>query len=189
MADAEVLFDRGPIAGGTAFTAPHSVITADTPADVDRAFDAMQQAQSAGKWLAGYVSYEFGYLSSPKLAPLLPATRELPLLHFGVYDTPTAAQPHAEAAPATLAPPQPVWDFARYEEAFQTVHDYIVAGDIYQANLTFPLTSRFTGNITQLYAQLRQRQPVPHGALVNLGVLRCCRARPSCSFRCPQTAS
>lgn len=169
MADAKVLFDRGPIAGGTAFTAPQTLITAHTPADVDRAFDAMQRAQSDGKWLAGYLSYEFGYLSSPKLAPLLPATRELPLLHFGVYDTPTAQQATPDEPPATLEPPQPVWDLARYEKAFQTVHDYIVAGDIYQANLTFPLTSRFTGSIEQLYAQLKQCQPVPHGALVDLG--------------------
>ncbi|MEP3442033.1 MAG: aminodeoxychorismate synthase component I [Sulfitobacter sp.] len=169
MTDAKVLFDRGPIAGGTAFTAPQAIITAHTPAEVDSAFAAMQQAQSDGKWLAGYLSYEFGYLASPKLEPLLPAIRELPLLHFGVYDAPTAQKALPDALPATLDRPQPVWDFPRYEEAFQTVHDYIVAGDIYQANLTFPLTSQFTGSTEQLYAQLKQRQPVPHGAFVDLG--------------------
>lgn len=169
MKNAKVIFDRGPIAGGTAFAAPNAVIKANNPNEVDRAFDAMQQAQLDGKWLAGYLSYEFGYLSSPKLVNLLPPLRELPLIHFGVFDAPTSLQAVSGDSPVTLDPPQPLWDFKHYERAFQKVHDYIAAGDIYQANLTFPLTSRFTGSIEQLYAQLQRRQPVPHGVLVDLG--------------------
>ncbi|WP_237331863.1 aminodeoxychorismate synthase component I [Yoonia vestfoldensis] len=167
--EAKVVFDCGPLAGGSVFAAPNAVIKASASADVDRAFDAMQQAQSDGKWLAGYMSYELGYLLSPKLAPLLPPARELPLIHFGVFDAPVPRRGALNEAPATLDQPQPLWDFARYANAFQTVHDYIAAGDNYQANLTFPMASRFTGTIEQLYTQLQRRQWVPHGALVDLG--------------------
>ncbi|WP_299410976.1 aminodeoxychorismate synthase component I [uncultured Roseobacter sp.] len=166
---AKVTFDCGPIAGGSAFIAPSAVIKASTPAEVDHAWGAMQQAQSDGKWLAGYLSYELGYLLLSKLAPLLPPDRQLPLIHFGVFDAPISGGVPLDHTPITLDQQQPLWDFLRYEEAFQTVHDYIVAGDIYQANLTFPLASRFDGTIEQLYAQLQLRQPVRHGALVDLG--------------------
>ncbi|WP_298260904.1 aminodeoxychorismate synthase component I [uncultured Litoreibacter sp.] len=169
MTNAKVIFDSGPVAGGTEFSAPVAQIRADTPAEAEGAFNAMQQAHSDGHWLAGYISYEFGYLTSSKLAPLLPPVRDMPLLHFGVFDAPISPQPVPNDTQATLCPMQPLWDFARYAKAFQTVHDYISAGDIYQANLTFPLTSRFTGSVAQLYAQLKDRQPVPHGALVDLG--------------------
>lgn len=169
MKHTRVIFDRGPIVGGTEFAAPLAVIKAHTPADVDFAFDTMQQAQSDGKWLAGYLSYEFGYLSSQKLKPLLPQLRSLPLIHFGVFDDPISPQIKLDDTPVTLDPPRPLWNFARYARAFQTVHDFIAAGDIYQANLTFPLESSFSGTIEQLYAQLKLRQTVPHGALVDLG--------------------
>lgn len=169
MNHAKVIFDRGPIAGGTVFAAPDAVIKANNPNEIDRAFDAMQQAKFDGKWLAGYLSYEFGYLSSSKLAHLLPRLRDLPLIHFGVFDAPISRQVLSDDTPVTLDPPQPLWDFAHYKRAFQQVHDYIAAGDIYQVNLTFPLASRFAGTIEQLYAQLQRRQPVPHGVLVDLG--------------------
>lgn len=167
--NAKVVFDRGPLLAGTLFEAPCEIIKADTPQDVDDAFDAMQRAQSNGKWLAGYLSYDFGYLTSSKLKPLLPPQRELPLIHFGVFDTPLAPEPRVANAHATLDPPVPLWNFHQYSQAFAKVHDYIQAGDVYQVNLTFPLVSQFTGSPEALYARLRQRQPVPHGALVDFG--------------------
>jgi para-aminobenzoate synthetase component 1 len=49
------------------------------------------------------------------------------------------------------------------------VKDYIGVGDIYQANLTFPLTCKRTGSLDALYAALQAKQSVPFGALVDLG--------------------
>ncbi len=44
----------------------------------------------------------------------------------------------------------------------------ISAGDIYQANLTFQIRFKFSGDPLVLYGALRMRQPVAHGALVAL---------------------
>nr|WP_237693285.1 aminodeoxychorismate synthase component I [Octadecabacter algicola] len=160
-----ILFDRGPTGTGAAFSDPIQMIRADTPDDVDAAFAAMEQAQADGKWLAGYLSYEFGYLTSSKLRDLLPENRILPLIHFGVFDGPTPL-PEQDQSRADLTPTAPHWGRSRYAKAFGAVHDYIGAGDIYQANLTFPLGARTNGTPDALYAALQQRQPVPHGALV-----------------------
>ena len=164
----KVQFDRGPSGQGDTFAAPTAIIRADTPDEIDAAFHAMAQARAAGKWLAGYLSYEFGYLTSPKLAHLLPENRDLPLVHFGVFDAPQPTRSTTTAS-ADIAPLDPQWSPEEYARAFRVAHDYIGAGDIYQVNLTFPITTTSTASAEALYAALSSRQRVPHGALVNLG--------------------
>lgn len=167
---AQALFDRGPLTGGTVFAAASETIRADHPDEVPAAFDAMERARARGCWLAGYASFELGYLLTDRLRPRLPPNRTEPLLLFGVFDRPQPPGPTpAPAGEAGLSAFVPAWDFARYREAFDTVHRLIGAGDIYQANLTFPLTARVTGTPEALYHRLRAFQPVPHGAFIDLG--------------------
>jgi len=165
----QVTFDTGPLHGGTTFTAPHRIIRADVPGEVPSAFAAMEQAKAEGFWLAGYASYELGYVFSPKLSDLIPTDMTTPLLHFGVFDAPMALQPQHSHAPAFLTKPEPIWDQVQYDAAFVRLKDYIAAGDIYQANLTFPLEARYSGTPLALYQKLREKQPVPYGAFVDLG--------------------
>src|ERR1700744_1084992 len=65
---------------------PRAIIRADAPQEVEAAFAAIERALEEGHHLAGYFSYELGYLLEPKIAPLLPRERALPLLWFGVFD-------------------------------------------------------------------------------------------------------
>jgi len=166
----EIRFDNGPLgAGASRFAAPRGMITAQEPHEVPGALAALDAARKGGAWLAGYASYELGYALEPRLAPLMPAARRLPLICFGVYDAPELApelalEPCANAA--SLSDLTPAWDAARYGAAFQTVHDFIGAGDIYQANLTFPLAAKATGTPAALYGALAAVQPVRFGALV-----------------------
>ena len=165
----QVIIDGGPCPGGTAFVDPVRVIRADTPDAVPAAFAAMEAAKAQGCWLAGYASYELGYAFSHKLHDLMPPDRTTPLLEFGVFDGPAPAQVALSEGGAFLSDPHPVWDLTTYSDAFDRIKAYIAAGDIYQANLTFPVTARYTGTPLELYATLRNRQPVPHGAFVDLG--------------------
>ncbi|MFD2740472.1 aminodeoxychorismate synthase component I [Sulfitobacter aestuarii] len=164
-----VIFDHGPLPGGSLFASPRRLIRATRPEEVPDALAALQEAQGQGHWLAGYASYELGYLFSHKLRDLLPEPRDLPLLHFGVFHAPQPAIATADDTPAELGPLEPLWSFEQYETAFARVRDYIAAGDIYQANLTFPLQAERHGSIDALYARLCGKQPAPHGALVDLG--------------------
>ena len=67
---------------------------------------------------------------------------------------------------ARLSDPKPRWDEARCQQAFDQVNAYIGAGDIYQANLTFPMDTDYDGSSEALYAALSTRQPVGQGAMV-----------------------
>ncbi len=160
----QIRFDQGPLGAGTWFAAPDQMIVAQDPVDVPAAFAAMQAAREAGKWLAGYATYELGYALESKLAARMPENRRLPLICFGIYNGPAIkALSHGAAS---LTDPQPLWDEPRYTEAFNQVNAYIGAGDIYQANLTFPMQAQYTGTSEALYAALTTRQPVGQGALV-----------------------
>ncbi|MGC9368778.1 MAG: aminodeoxychorismate synthase component I [Paracoccaceae bacterium] len=188
MDEPYILFDQGPLPGGTLFARPVRVIRAETPAEVPAALAAMQAARDAGHWLAGMASYELGYLFSSKLRDLMPGGRDVPLLEFGVFQGPEAADPvlaeAAEAAGAArLSPPEPEIDFAAYSAAFARVKDYIAAGDIYQANLTFPMRAGRDGSVLGVYWALRARQPVPFGALHALGSAPVLSRSPELFFR------
>ncbi len=161
----QIRIDHGPDGTACLFGRALELITAHSPEEVSAALTAMDDARAKGKWLAGYASYELGYVLEPTLLPLLPAERRLPLLQFGVYDWPNIAEP-LRPDDAALSDFHPHWDAARYAQAFRTVHDNICAGNFYQANLTFPISLGATGTPEALYHALSQVQPVRFGAMV-----------------------
>ncbi len=159
-----ICFDDGPAGPGTCFAAPRALIEATDPGQVPDALRALDAARDGGGWLAGYASYELGYALEPRLAPLLPQGRRLPLLRFGVYDPPVAAP--SEAGPASLGAFTPRWAPSDHAAALARLRGFIGAGDIYQANLTFPLDAPASGSAQALMAALSRGQPVGHGVLV-----------------------
>src|SRR5581483_1987473 len=68
-----------------AFGRPLQVIAARDAAGLPAAFAQLEAWRAAGRHLAGYLSYELGYLLEPRLERLLPQERSVPLLWFGVF--------------------------------------------------------------------------------------------------------
>lgn len=166
----DITFDKGPFGIGAAFACPHDVLTAHEADDVPAVLVAMEAARSSGYWLAGMASYELGYALSGKLCDLMPDGRRSPLMQFGVFDAPVASDgPACAGTTPAITAPQAVWGFDQYATALATLKDYIAAGDVYQANFTFPMTAQMTGHPADLYAALKTRQPVGYGAYVDLG--------------------
>lgn len=168
-----ILFEHGPSGTPTVFDQPEKLILADCRADIDTALAALDRARRDGLWIAGFASYELGYALEPRLHPLMPKTRQGPLLAFGIYTTTTSADAFlaraaTEAPDASLTPADPGWTAAEHADALAHILAYIAAGDIYQANLTMPMRARRTGTPAGLYAALRARQPVGYGAYLDL---------------------
>ena len=57
---------------------------------------------------------------------------------------------------------------ADYQSAFDTVQDYLRAGDCYQANLAQRYTARASGEALPAYLELRRLSPAPYSAFLNL---------------------
>ncbi|WP_315925385.1 aminodeoxychorismate synthase component I [Mesorhizobium sp. SP-1A] len=161
LAGREVLFEK-----------PSRIIVAEDAQSFEAAFEAAQAAHEAGKWLAGYFSYEAGYLLEPKLVPLLPEGRRAPLLCLGVFDAPSDRALHGPSRPDTNGPifdARATWSFEDYEKRFSRLHRHLREGDCYQGNLTFPIHAQWTGDALAAFDALTTRQPVRYGALAALG--------------------
>jgi para-aminobenzoate synthetase/4-amino-4-deoxychorismate lyase len=127
-----------------------------------------------GRHAAGFIAYEAGHCLEPKLAPLArPAEYEgLPLLWFGLFEG------WEEVDPGTLLPdpdgawagrPRPLVEREAHEAAVARALEHILAGDIYQANLTFRAEVATAGHPLALYAAIRPRARAGWGGVVFTG--------------------
>ena len=156
------------------FERPVEILSAWTPSEAWQALGRMEKLRQSGLELAGYFAYELGYLFEPRLAPLLPDNRQVPLIRFGAFETARAgdlpvALPAGGEERALVNRLVPSWSLPADALRFERVRDYIAAGDVYQINLTFPLDGVLDGDPLGLYRVLRKRQPVAHGGVVALG--------------------
>jgi aminodeoxychorismate synthase component I len=170
-----LLDDASPDGAGRAllFREPVEIVRADRLDAVLPALARIEAATAAGRHAAGYMSYAAGHAFEPRLAVHGPREGDAgPLLWFGLFDA-VASVPR-DAVPALLPPPDravvgpiaPLISRADYDRAIATVLDYIRAGDIYQANLTFPARVPITGDPLAAYAAIRPRAAAGYGALV-----------------------
>lgn len=175
-ADCFVLIDDSLTPGGACalYENPVEIIRCDDPAGAEAALARLGGAGARGLHAAGFLSYELGYLLEPKLAPLLPPERGQPLIWMGLFekrrdlDSPGAAESIAERSRGDhqVENLHPAMDRGDYLTLARRVKDYIAAGDVYQINLTFKMLFEFAGDALSLYAELRRRQRVAHGAFI-----------------------
>ncbi len=170
----------------TLFEHPVEIIRADRPDQVAAALEAIQSGLKSGLHAAGFFAYELGYILEPRLAALLPAVRSVPLLWVGLYRKPRLMSSAdvqswltAEAiGDASLGDVRHTWDSEAYLERFKKVQENIRAGDIYQLNLTFKAKFMLQGSPLALYRDLRLKQRVAYGGLVDTGEVTILSASP-----------
>jgi para-aminobenzoate synthetase/4-amino-4-deoxychorismate lyase len=181
---ATVILDDAGVERLLRFARPSATIRAAGPDEVPAAFAALEAALAEGRHVAGWMAYELGYVLEPRLFHRAWPRAGLPLLWFGVFDAPQAiARADLEPAGAAYAGPlRHEWDADAYAARFAKVHDYIEAGDIYQANLSFRSRFAFAGDPLGLYLRLRERSRAPHGAFVDDGERRILSLSPEQFF-------
>jgi len=177
--------------GGTMlFSNNVDIITCWTPDDIEGAFADIDSALAQGFHIAGGFCYELGYHLEPSLSALMPLT-DIPLFQVGVFrapDNPSWSVNLKEVdKPSSYsrssAGIRVSQDIDAYRSRAETIKAYIAAGDIYQANYTFPL--RFTTQLSvwDLYDAVLPFQPVPFGAVVDLPDLTAASFSPELFFR------
>ncbi|MFD1745190.1 aminodeoxychorismate synthase component I [Rhizobium helianthi] len=158
------------------FDQPLQIIRVHEAAGILPALQQLEEARRAGHWLAGYISYEAGYVFEEKLKPLIEDGRETPLIAMGVFAAP-AGMEHELARPvaktelqaASIDDARVSWSFEEYRSRFERLHEHLRRGDCYQANLTMPVEARYSGTPQALFQSLAARQPVSYSALIELG--------------------
>jgi para-aminobenzoate synthetase/4-amino-4-deoxychorismate lyase len=160
------------------FEAPREVFVARQPGEVAAVLEAADRARQSDGTLAGYIAYEAGLALEPRLAPLADARTGAggPLVWLGLFDEtrtiPSADVPDWLAAraaagdPPSIGPLDPEISSGAYFAAFARLQEAIQAGDIYQANLTFPLAGAWRGDPLALYAAIRPSANAGYGGVV-----------------------
>lgn len=151
------------------YSHPKTIITANTSAEVEPALESLQSAIDRGAYLAGYFSYELGYELEPSLRSMRTKTPNGPLLQFGVFDTYSSAPPVLDCTQIWIENIAPHWSEKTYRNKFDQVLAYVRAGDVYQINLSFPISARTNGTALSLYQYLKPNQPAHFGAALDLG--------------------
>jgi para-aminobenzoate synthetase/4-amino-4-deoxychorismate lyase len=148
---------------------PAQVVQAGRPEEVRPALERLRN-----RHCAGFIAYEAGHALEPKLARLATPTEpdRPPLAWFGLFDgweevDAEALLPDREGAWA--ARPRPLVERAAHEAAVGQALEHILAGDIYQANLTFQAEVAIAGHPLALYAAIRPRAQAGWGGVVFTG--------------------
>ena len=159
------------------YQAPREVVVARRVEEVLPALERIEALRREGAELAGYFAYEAGLALEPRLASLAPQRSggAGPLVWFGAFDgfrelapdeVPAWLAEQARPGPASVGPLDPALSPGGYATAFAALQDAIAAGDIYQANLTFPLAGSYRGDPLALYAAARPAAGAGYGGVL-----------------------
>jgi para-aminobenzoate synthetase/4-amino-4-deoxychorismate lyase len=174
--------------------------------DPDIFFNKAKEKLDQGFFLAGYITYELGYMLEPILAksfrprvPSCPSDALLPLADLSVFDKPQIYDHQAESLTgADLLPsgegPGSGAGFSidnlrlnlerdKYLEAIHRIKSYIEAGDTYQVNYTLKILFDFSGSVSEFYCSLRRNQSVSYSGLIKNKEMTILTFSPELFFR------
>lgn len=183
------------------FSDPVTYLTCKRPAEVTTFLQDCRDWLDRGYHLAGWLSYELGYLLEPALRHLIWPESNALLAELGVYRKPVVYDHHHPPEtgiwPQTAPPPDPDRgpdDYRidnlrlnvteeEYTRAIEAIKGYIAAGDTYQVNYTLKLLFDIHGSENALYRALRRNQSVSFGAFIKRGARRVMSFSPELFFR------
>jgi para-aminobenzoate synthetase / 4-amino-4-deoxychorismate lyase len=176
-------FGRGDHCQSFRFTDCLSEIVAWEPYEVRAALRAVEAATHRGQHAAGFVSYEAAAGLDAALK-VKPASSGLPLVWFGVFATRESVDPadESDSESTTDLGWDPSVTRAKYNADLEAIRAYIEAGDTYQVNHTFRMTSDFDGDPWPLYRALCRSQKADYCAYVDTGKVQVLSASPELFF-------
>ncbi len=180
MTEPFILLDDARPDGASAarlYRGAKEVVVARRAAEVAPALERIDALRKQGFDLVGYLAYEAGLALEGRLLPLADARTGAtgPLVWFGAFeghqpiaadDVPGWLSAAAQPGIAQIGPLEPQLSPGGYTAVFTELQEAIAAGDIYQANLTFPLAGSFRGDPLALYAALRPAAGAGYGGVV-----------------------
>lgn len=153
---------------------PLYILTVADARELPPLFDALKRARASGYHAAGYIGYEAGAaLNNVHGKRRTRGAGEL--AWFGIFKhyQSIGQEELAELLPpgdgAYLSTLRPGIDQTAYARGFDQIQDYIHAGDIYQANLTFRAHAAYAGDPMALYAAIRPGAAAGYGGILWTG--------------------
>jgi len=155
------------------YTGLQQVLTCTTSAEFSHVMDHMQQLLQQGVFAVAVFSYELGgvlqgmYPSTEQPSQLLIYQHCQKLSRQQVSDW-LQSQITLTGNDAGIAQLTASVTEAHFTDDIHRIQAYIAAGDAYQVNYTYRYHFTTYGELCALYQRLRERQPVPFGAVIVL---------------------
>ena len=167
------------------FTGSVRLCVANTTAELNGLFAAIESAVASGLTAVGFFTYDCGSCFEPK-AGMRQSKPGKPLAWFGIYERAyrfdhvsgvfvDGEPPGLDRFRISKDEPEPALSIEaelslteeQYAHRIASIHRWIREGDVYQLNFTVPYAVKIRGAIAALYARLRQRQPVEYSAFLH----------------------
>ena len=147
------------------FDAPLKTIIANRIDEVLPLLEFAEREALAGSYVAVMLSYE----AAPAFDSILSVhgASEFPLAWAASF--PASTEIPASGGSLSSNSWSPRVDQSEYTAAVARIRELIAAGDTYQVNYSFPLTSSFEGDAYAWYRQLCLAQGAPYSAYLDLG--------------------
>ena len=147
------------------FQAPVRTLIANRIEEVLPLLQSAEREALSGSYVALMLSYE----SAPAFDPILSVHEptDFPLAWAAVF--PQTSDLKLESSSGSSNSWTPRVDQNEYDAAVARIRDLIAAGDTYQVNYSFPLTSTFSGDAYSWYRDLCIAQGAPYSAYFDIG--------------------
>ena len=163
------------------FSDPIETVTADSFSEVTYVLNFAEAQSRAGAYVIVMLSYE----AAPAFDSALTAHKgnEFPLAWAAVFAHPANLATENVSSVGSPAFWTPSVERGEYDRCVARIHDLIAAGDTYQVNYSFPLTSSFSGDAFAWYRRLRSAQGgARYSAYVDLGRYKVLSLSPELFF-------
>lgn len=159
------------------FQKPADILEAYTLSDLENALNQIEEYLKMGYYLAGYISYEAGYLFERQFQEAFQSIKfPFPLIWFGVYPrenvltfSHNVSLERQDLSSFTINQMNTTISRTDYIEKVERILAYIRNGHTYQVNFTLKTEFDFLGDAFDLYESLKINQPVSYSAFINDG--------------------
>lgn len=163
------------------FSSPKEVLTSNNLNEIIQILtDAEQAANNRGLWAVGWVSYEAAPACDPAFE--VNSGSSVPLIWFGLYDSPTICDRLPRPTEITSSSWLPRMSETEYSDAFVATHKHIAQGDTYQVNLSFRMRVEFLDNPYALFYSMVEKQAGRYSFFLDTGRFVACSASPELFF-------
>lgn len=150
------------------FRKPERILVARATNEVVPLLETLRREVERGMSVAGFLAYEAAPAFDPALVTHPPG--DFPLAWFGVYRAGGQSAPTETVRDGyRVGDWKPLIAEADYRTAVETIREWIVAGDTYQVNYSFPLRAEFEGSPLSWFRALVREQRTDHAAFVHAG--------------------
>ncbi len=167
------------------FRRPREWREAHVLSDIPRLLEDVERWAREGDWAVGALAYEAAPAFDPAFRTHPPASG-VPLAMFGRYAGPEDWETSPAEDPEALAFAPGEWspgvDRRAYDGAMEEIRARISRGEIYQANLTFPLRARAVSGGWPLFCAMEAAHRAVFAAYVRTGAGEMCSLSPELFF-------